>query len=100
VTGKKLYSACQLPLIPGFSFMAHNSQSQLLNAATIHLESCATIAASYVMLSGIKCSKDELRSLAILGNINSKNTKKNPESCTAGRNEEPWLKYLAAATLE
>ncbi|KAJ7353089.1 hypothetical protein DFH08DRAFT_692796, partial [Mycena albidolilacea] len=52
-TGKKLYSTHhhQLPFIPGFSFTAHNSQSRSLNAATIHLESCATIAASYVMLS-------------------------------------------------
>jgi hypothetical protein len=53
------------------------------------------------MLSRIKCGKDELRGLTILGNINAKNTKKkHPESCTAGRNEESWLKYLAAATLE
>jgi hypothetical protein len=29
-----------------------------------------------------------------------KHKKKHPESCTAGRNEESWLKYLAAATLE
>ncbi|KAJ7711764.1 hypothetical protein B0H16DRAFT_1235628, partial [Mycena metata] len=59
----------QLPLIPGFSFTAHNSQSRSLNAATIHLESCATIAASYVMLSRIRCGEDELTGLAILGSV-------------------------------
>jgi hypothetical protein len=99
-TGKKLYSACrhQLPLILGFSFTAHNSQSRSLNAATIHLESCATIAASYVMLSRIKCDEDELRGLAILGNINAKNIQNHvPQEV---RNEESRLKDLAAATLE
>ncbi|KAJ6490799.1 hypothetical protein C8R47DRAFT_977299 [Mycena vitilis] len=88
----------QLPIIGGFSFTAHNSQSRSLNAAAIHLESCVTIAASYVMLSRIKCGKDELNGLAILGNIHAKNIATHaPQEV---RNEETRLKGLAKATLE
>ena len=98
--GKKFYTARrrQLPLIQGFSFTAHNSQSRSLNAATIHLESCTTIAASYVMLSRIKCGEDELRGLAILGEVKATNIDKHaPQEV---RNEEARLKDLAAATLD
>ncbi|KAJ7602877.1 hypothetical protein DFH06DRAFT_1008679 [Mycena polygramma] len=99
-TGKKLYSARrhQLPFIPGFSFTAHNSQSRSLNAAAIHLESCVTIAASYVMLSRIKCTENELHGLAILGEIKPKNIETHaPQEV---RNEELRLKNLASSTLE
>lgn len=98
--GKKLYSARrrQLPLIPGFSFTSHNSQSRSLIAATIHLESCATIAASYVMLSRIKCGGDELAGLAILGEVTAAKIQNHaPQEV---RNEETRLKHLASATLE
>ncbi|KAJ7508324.1 hypothetical protein B0H11DRAFT_1704527, partial [Mycena galericulata] len=79
-------------------FTAHNSQSRSLNAAIIYLESCAMIAASYIMLSRIKCGEDDLRGLAILGNINEKNIQTHaPQEV---RNEESRLKDLAAATLE
>ncbi|KAJ7503825.1 hypothetical protein B0H11DRAFT_1710688, partial [Mycena galericulata] len=78
-------------------FTAHNSQSRSLNAAIIHLESCATISASYVMLSRIKCGEDDLRGLAILGNINKNIRTHAPQEV---RNEESRLKDLAAATLE
>ncbi|KAJ7838554.1 hypothetical protein B0H13DRAFT_1650691, partial [Mycena leptocephala] len=79
-------------------FTAHNSQSRSLDAATIHLESCVTIAASYVMLSRIKCGEDELDGLAILGNINAKNIATHaPQEV---RNEEERLKKLAITTLE
>ncbi|KAJ7429384.1 hypothetical protein B0H11DRAFT_1111837 [Mycena galericulata] len=82
----------------GFNFTAHNSQSRSLNAAIIDLESCATIAASYVILSRIKCGEDDLRGLAILRNINEKNIRSHaPQEV---RNEESRLKDLAAATLE
>ncbi|KAJ7654059.1 hypothetical protein DFH06DRAFT_993846 [Mycena polygramma] len=97
--GTKIYTATrrQLPLIGGFSFTAHNSQSRSLDAAAIHLESCVTIAASYVMLSRIKCGEDELRGLAILGNINPKNI--NNHAPQEVRNEESRLQRLADATL-
>ncbi|KAJ7122718.1 hypothetical protein C8R46DRAFT_816582, partial [Mycena filopes] len=63
----------QLPLIGGFSFTAHNSQSRSLDAATIHLESCTTIASSYVMLSRVKCGETKLTGLGILGEVNARN---------------------------
>jgi hypothetical protein len=95
----KLYTATrhQLPIIGGFSFTAHNSQSRSLDAATIHLESCVTIAASYVMLSRIKCGEHELDGLAILGQIHAKNISTHaPEEV---RDEEKRLKRLAVNTL-
>jgi hypothetical protein len=98
--GKKMYSTTrhQLPLIGGFSFTAHNSQSRSLNAATIHLESCVSIAASYVMLSRIKCGADELNGLAILGKVNAKNIQDHaPQEV---REEEKRLRQLAVGTLE
>ncbi|KAJ7359401.1 hypothetical protein DFH08DRAFT_613338, partial [Mycena albidolilacea] len=78
-------------------FTAHNSQSRSLDAATIHLESCVTIAASYVMLSRIKCGEHELDGLAILGQIHAKNISTHaPEEV---RDEEKQLKRLAVNTL-
>jgi hypothetical protein len=97
---KKLYTAQrhQLPLIGGFSYTAHNSQSRSLNAATIHLESSASAAASYVMLSRLKCDERTLPRLAILGEVNVKDiTNHAPQEV---RNEEKRLKKLAAKTLE
>ncbi|KAJ6472602.1 hypothetical protein C8R45DRAFT_835854 [Mycena sanguinolenta] len=95
-----MYSATrhQLPIIGGFSFTAHNSQSRSLNAATIHLESCMSIAASYVMLSRIKCGDNELDGLAILGQVKAKNIEN--YAAQEVRNEEKRLKKLAQATLE
>ncbi|KAJ7147797.1 hypothetical protein C8R43DRAFT_889418 [Mycena crocata] len=98
--GGKTYSAQrhQLPLIPGFSFTAHNSQSRSLNAAIIHLESSASTVASYVMLSRIKCDEFSPQGLAILGEINSKNISTHaPEEV---RKEESRLCKLAASTME
>ncbi|KAJ7164353.1 hypothetical protein C8R46DRAFT_835547, partial [Mycena filopes] len=78
-------------------FTAHNSQSRSLDAATIHLESCTTIAASYVMLSRIKCSENELAGLAILGEVNAKNIQNHaPQEV---REEEKRLQHLADSTL-
>ncbi|KAJ6498551.1 hypothetical protein C8R47DRAFT_920756, partial [Mycena vitilis] len=78
-------------------FTAHNSQSRSLNAAAIHLESCATIAASYVMLSRIRCGENELHGLAILGDISPKNIQNHaPQEV---RNEEIRLNALASLTL-
>ncbi|KAJ6501698.1 hypothetical protein C8R47DRAFT_958144, partial [Mycena vitilis] len=78
-------------------FTAHNSQSRSLNAAAIHLESCLTIAASYVMLSRIRCGENELDGLAILGNIDAK--KISTHAPQEVRNEEKRLKELAKGTL-
>lgn len=67
------HSACrqQLPLIAGFAFTVHNSQSRSLNPAIIHLESSRTTAASYVMLSRIKCGVEGPTGLRILGDISA-----------------------------
>jgi hypothetical protein len=55
------------------------------------------------MFSRIKCGKDELRGLPILGNISAKKKHKKKiqnHALQEVRNKESWLKYLAAATLE
>ena len=52
----KQYSATrrQIPLIPGFSYTAHNSQGRSLNAGCIDFVSCTSIACAYVMLSRLR----------------------------------------------
>ncbi|KAJ7166288.1 hypothetical protein C8R43DRAFT_878046, partial [Mycena crocata] len=79
-------------------FTAHNSQSRSLDAAIIHLESSASSAASYVMLSRIKCNESNPKGLAILGEINSKNIA--THAAEEVRKEESRLLKLAASTLE
>ncbi|KAJ7502422.1 hypothetical protein B0H11DRAFT_2188281 [Mycena galericulata] len=76
-------AACKHPLEPDFTtpVFAPSKRLHRFHASVptqradtiIHLESCATIATSYDMLSRIKCGEDDLRGLAILGNINEKN---------------------------
>ncbi|KAJ7061707.1 hypothetical protein C8F01DRAFT_987198 [Mycena amicta] len=88
----------QLPIIPGFSFTAHNSQSRSLNAAMIHLESSANISTSYVMLSRIRCPEHELRGLAIVGDVSPKKIQNHASE--EARQEEVRLKQLAKRTLE
>ena len=62
----------QAPVIAGFAFTVHNSQSQSLRAATIHLESSVSSAASYVMLSHIQCGAEGPVGLRILGEVSAK----------------------------
>ncbi|KAJ7595153.1 hypothetical protein C8J56DRAFT_762472, partial [Mycena floridula] len=59
----------QLPIIPGFAFTSHNSQGRSLNAATIHLDSCISIASAYVMLSRVKCGLEAPKGPAMIGDI-------------------------------
>jgi hypothetical protein len=94
-----IYSARrhQLPIIAGFSCTAHNSQSRSLDAGVVHLASCTSTAAAYVMLSRIKCDEGEPKGLAILGDIDPKRISSHaPEQVRA---EEKRLKALAKQTL-
>lgn len=96
---KKLNPATrqQLPLIPGFGFTAHNSQSRSLDSTVVHLGSCSTTASAYVMLSRIKCGKELPTRLGILGEIEAEViTNHAPEQV---RREEKRLKRLAKGTL-
>lgn len=93
-----IYSARrhQVPIIGGFSSTAHNSQSRSLDAGVIHLSSCTSTAAAYVMLSRIKCDEGEPRGLAILGYIDPKRiSTRAPQEV---RDEEKRLKGLAKQT--
>jgi hypothetical protein len=94
-----IYSARrhQVPIIGGFSCTAHNSQSRSLEAGVVHLSSCTSTAAAYVMLSRIKCDEGEPKGLAILGNIDPKRISTHaPEEVRA---EEKRLQSLAKQTL-
>ncbi|KAJ7581707.1 hypothetical protein C8J56DRAFT_793345, partial [Mycena floridula] len=75
----------------------HNSQGRSLGAATVHLESCTSIAAAYVMLSRIKCGTERPRGLAILGDVSAgKIYSHAPQEV---RDEEKRLRRLARKTL-
>lgn len=100
-TGSKKFDPAtrrQLPIIPGFAFTSHNSQSRSLEAAVVHLESCPTAAAAYVMLSRIKCGEEQPELLGILGDVEANMiTRHAPEEA---RREEKRLKKLARSTLK
>nr|GAT47507.1 ATP-dependent DNA helicase [Mycena chlorophos] len=57
--GATKYSATrhQLPIIPAFAFMSHNSQGHSLERAVIDLASCRSIQSAYVMLSRLRSLK-------------------------------------------
>ncbi|KAJ7290548.1 hypothetical protein C8J57DRAFT_1045767, partial [Mycena rebaudengoi] len=75
---------------------AHNSQSRSLEAGVVHLASCPSTAAAYVMLSKIKCDEGEPKGLAILGDIDPKRISTHaPEQVRA---EEKRLKVLEKRT--
>ena len=88
----------QLPLIAGFAFTVHNSQSRSLNAAIVHLESSRNTASSYVMLSRIKCGVEGPTGLRILGDITANHI--STHSPQEVREEERRLKELSERTID
>ena len=88
----------QAPVIAGFAFTVHNSQSQSLRAATIHLESSVSSAASYVMLSRIQCGAEGPVGLRILGEVSAKQI--STHASQEVRDEEKRLLALSERTIK
>ena len=87
----------QLPIIEGFAFTAHNSQSRSLGSAILHLESSHNTAATYVMLSRIKCGEEGPTGLRILGEVTAKNIA--THASEEVRKEEERLQIMSERTI-
>ena len=89
----------QVPIVPGFAFTVHASQSRTLQAAILDLDSAkSNLAAIYVMLSRIT---DETSGLAIVGEFGDTIKKTISQHVSEERRaEESRLQRIARQTLD